>query len=128
MQANWPPLSPLEIRSGYTTPALGAAPAVTNAEIKAFVDQVLAATGSDALKAAKIREAMAQYQVSPERVAVATGYTVQQVYDYLGLQIPNKTSPIVRPTVNPPTTQPASQGAGNLLPLALAAGAFFLLG
>lgn len=124
MQANWPPLSPSEIRSGYTTPALGAAPAVTNAEIKAFVDQVLAATGSDALKAAKIREAMAQYRVSPERVAAATGYTVQQVYDYLGLQIPNKASPIVRPTV----TQPASQGAGNLLPLALAAGAFFLLG
>lgn len=119
MQANWPPLSPLEIRSGYTAPALGAAPAVTNADIKAFVDQVLAATGSDALKAAKIREAMAKYQVSPERVAVATGYTVKQVLDYLGLQVPNKVSP---------TTQPASQGAGNLLPLALAAGAFFLLG
>lgn len=120
LPANIPPLSPSDVYGGITTPALGAAPAVTNAEIKAFVEQVLAATGTDAMKAAKIREAMAQYQVTPERVAVATGYTVQQVRDYLGLPA----------AVVPPRTvaaQPA-QTTGNLLPLALAAGAFLLLG
>jgi len=87
--ANQPPLSPSQVYGGVTTPLLGAAPAVTNADIKKFVDDVLATPKTDVEKAATIRNAMVQYNVSASRIATATGYSLQQVNDYLGFSSPS---------------------------------------
>jgi len=62
-----------------------AVPIVTNAEIKTFVDAVLEGPGTDAEKAATIAQAAAEYGVDNTRLSIATGYTPDQVDDYLAV-------------------------------------------
>lgn len=64
-----------------TTSQEGAMP--TNAEINAFVTDVLTQSISDDEKAQIIADAAAQYGVSNAQIAAATGYDVQTVNDYL---------------------------------------------
>lgn len=56
---------------------------VSAAEVKAYVSNVLAGSGSDAQKAAAINQAAAANGVSREQIAAATGYSLKQVNDYL---------------------------------------------
>lgn len=108
--ANQPPLSPADVRSGVTTPALGGLGglgAVTNAQIATFVAATLPGPLSAQVKAQKLVDYMRLHNLTPERVALATGYPLANVNDAIALAGP--------------------QG-GGLGPILLAIGAYFLLG
>lgn len=105
--ANQPPLTPADIYGGITTPSLGGLGAVTNAQIAQFVAATIPGPLSAQAKAQKLVDYMRVNQLTPERVAVATGYPLKVVNDTIALAGP--------------------QG-GGLGPLLLAVGAFYLLG
>lgn len=111
--ANQPPLSPADVYGGITTPALGglgrlgALGAVTNAQIAQFVAANLPGPLPANVKAQKLVDYMKLHNLTPERVALATGYPLANVNEAIALAGP--------------------QG-GGLGPLLLAVGAFYLLG
>lgn len=111
--ANQPPLSPADIYSGITTPALGGLGrlgrlgAVTNAQIAQFVEANIPGPLPLQAKAQKLVNYMRLHNLTPERVSLATGYPLA--------------------TVNEVIAAAGPQG-GGLGPLLLAIGAFYLLG
>lgn len=122
--ATKPPLAPGDVKTGITTPAIEkktvtimtTSATVSDADIKQFIDDTLNGPGTDKQKAQAIIAAMRQYNVSVQRIVQATGYTLSQVNQYLAL------------ATSTPTPTPTPVTASNVLPLALAAVAFYLLG
>ena len=105
--ANQPPLTPADIYGGITTPSLGRLGAVTNAQIAQFVAANLPGPLPANVKAQNLVDYMKLHNLTPERVALATGYPLANVNEAIALAGP--------------------QG-GGLGPLLLAVGAFYLLG
>jgi len=107
LSANTPPLSPSDISGGYTTPGLSGLGAVTDAQIAAWVQSRLMAKDAPEVKARDLVAFMKTQGLTPERVAKATGYPLQNVNEAIALAGPT---------------------GGGLGPLLLAVGAYYLLG
>ncbi|NBX56446.1 MAG: hypothetical protein EBT70_15560 [Betaproteobacteria bacterium] len=78
---------------------------LTNTQIKIYIETVLAGPGTDAQKAAIFKSWIASNNLTYPQIAAATGYTVQEITDYLALA----------------PTQSQSQGMSTGLLIALAA-------
>ena len=78
---------------------------LTNAQIKTYIDTVLKGPGTDAQKAAIFVNWIASNRLTYPQIAAATGFTVQEITDYLALA----------------PTESQSQGMSTGLLIALAA-------
>jgi len=105
LPVNQPPLSPADVYGGRTTPSLGA---VNNNQIAAWVQARLNAPGTPEQKARDLVVYMQTNGLTPERVAIATGYPIKNVMDAIALAGPAQ--------------------KGGIGPLLLAVGAYLLLG
>ncbi|NDG04022.1 MAG: hypothetical protein EB121_01520 [Alphaproteobacteria bacterium] len=95
-----------QVYGGVTTPALGGLGAVSNAQIAAFVAATIPGPDPVEVKAKKLVAYMQANQLTPERVAMATGYPLKTVNDVIAMAGPQF----------------------NLATIAFAIGAYLLLG
>ena len=90
--------------SGSINPKTGLPEFVTDEDISNYINHILSGSGSDAEKAATINAAAAQYGVSRNRIASATGYGLDVVNTYLGPVASPPPSPVYEPP--PPVYEP----------------------
>ena len=77
-------MTPGESLTGATNAAAATVSGVTDAEIRAYVESVLNNVNfTEAQKRYAITSAMAEYKVSMQRLAQATGYTLAEIQAYL---------------------------------------------
>lgn len=76
--------------------------AVSNEDIKLYIEYVLSLDMSDAEKAATINAAAKEYGISIAQISQATGYSQEYVRSYLGVSSPPPPPPPPPPAYEPP--------------------------